>query len=81
VLFNGTGRKLVGTCVGSSLIDSFVVGRDGRLTAGRGSLYTTQGLGPFGSEFRPADKLFVSNATPAQARAPSRASATRRSVS
>jgi 6-phosphogluconolactonase len=64
VLFNGTGRKLVGTRIGTSLIDSFTVGRDGRLTAGPGSPYVAQGLGPFGSEFRPtnADQLFVSNA-------------------
>jgi 6-phosphogluconolactonase len=64
VLFNGTGKKLVGTRVNSSLIDSFVVGRDGRLTAGPGSPYVAQGLGPFGSEFRPTnpDQLFVSNA-------------------
>jgi hypothetical protein len=64
VLFNGTGRKLVGTRVGSSLIDSFVVGRSGRLTAGPGSPSAAQGLGPFGSEFRPTnpDQLFVSNA-------------------
>jgi 6-phosphogluconolactonase len=64
VLFNGSGTNLVGTRVGSSLIDSFVVGRDGRLTPGPGSPYTAQGLGPFGSEFRPtnASQLFVSNA-------------------
>ena len=36
VLFNGNGRKLVGTRVGSSQIDSFTVGRDGRLTRGPG---------------------------------------------
>jgi 6-phosphogluconolactonase len=64
VLFNATGRKLVGTRIGTSLIDSFTVGLDGRLTAGAGSPYAAQGLGPFGSEFRPtnADQLFVSNA-------------------
>ena len=64
VLFNAPGTKLVGTRVNSSLIDSFVVGRDGRLTAGPGSPYPAQGLGPFGSEFRPTnpDQLFVSNA-------------------
>jgi len=64
VLFDGTGRRLVGTRVNSSLIDSFVVRRDGRLTAGPGSPYAAQGLGPFGSEFRPTnpDQLFVSNA-------------------
>ncbi len=64
VLFNGTGTKLVGAEVGTSLIDSFTVGSDGRLTAAPGSPFTTQGLGPFGSEFRPTnpDQLFVSNA-------------------
>ena len=64
VLFNGTGTKLVGTRVGSSLIDSFTVGRDGLLTAAPDSPIAAQGLGPFGSEFRPTnpDQLFVSNA-------------------
>jgi 6-phosphogluconolactonase len=64
VLFNGTGTKLVGTEVGPSLVDSFTVGSDGRLTAAPGSPFSAQGLGPFGSEFRPTnpDQLFVSNA-------------------
>jgi 6-phosphogluconolactonase len=64
VLFNGTGTKLVGTEIGLSVIDSFTVGRDGRLTAAPGSPFPAQGLGPFGSEFRPTnpDQLFVSNA-------------------
>ncbi len=64
VLFNGNGSKLAGTRVGSSMIDSFTVGRDGRLTAAPGSPFPAQGLGPFGSEFRPTnpDQLFVSNA-------------------
>ena len=64
VLFNGTGTKLVGTRVGSSLIDSFTVRADGLLTAAPGSPIPAQGLGPFGSEFRPTnpDQLFVSNA-------------------
>jgi 6-phosphogluconolactonase len=64
VLFNGTGTKLVGTEVGLSVIDSFTVGSDGRLTAAPGSPFPAQGLGPFGSEFRPTeqDQLFVSNA-------------------
>jgi len=64
VLFNGGGSRLVGTRVGTSLIDSFVVGADGRLTAAPGSPFAAQGLGPFGSEFRPTDptQLFVSNA-------------------
>ena len=64
VLFNGTGSKLVGTLVGTSQIDSFTVGPAGRLTAAPGSPFTAQGLGPFGSQFRPTnpDQLFVSNA-------------------
>jgi 6-phosphogluconolactonase len=64
VLFNGTGTKLAGAEVGTSLIDSFTVGSGGRLTAAPGSPFKAQGLGPFGSEFRPTnpDQLFVSNA-------------------
>jgi 6-phosphogluconolactonase len=65
VLFNSSGTSLVGTLVGPpSLIDSFVVGRDGLLTAAPGSPSPAQGLGPFGSEFRPTnpEQLFVSNA-------------------
>ncbi len=64
VLFNGTGTKLAGTRVGTSQIDSFTVGRGGRLTAAPGSPFSAQGLGPFGSEFRPTNpnQLFVSNA-------------------
>jgi 6-phosphogluconolactonase (cycloisomerase 2 family) len=64
VLFNSTGANLVGTRIGSSEIDSFAVGRDGLLTAAPGSPFPAQGLGPFGSEFRPTNpsQLFVSNA-------------------
>jgi 6-phosphogluconolactonase len=64
ILFNGTGTKLVGTRVGTSEIDSFTVGDTGRLTAAPGSPFPAEGLGPFGSEFRPTDpnQLFVSNA-------------------
>jgi len=64
VLFNGTGTALVGTEVGTSLIDSFTVGSDGRLTAAPASPFPAQGVGPFGSEFSPANpgQLFVSNA-------------------
>jgi 6-phosphogluconolactonase (cycloisomerase 2 family) len=64
VLFNSTGTNLVGTRVGSSQIDSFSVGSDGRLTAAPASPFAPQGAGPFGSEFRPTDprQLFVSNA-------------------
>jgi 6-phosphogluconolactonase len=64
VLFNGAGTKLAGTEVGPSRIDSFTAGSDGLLTAAPGSPFPAQGLGPFGSEFRPTnpDQLFVSNA-------------------
>jgi 6-phosphogluconolactonase (cycloisomerase 2 family) len=64
VLFNSTGGKLAGTRVGTSVIDSFTVGENGRLTAAPGSPFTAQGAGPFGSEFRPTNpnQLFVSNA-------------------
>ena len=64
VLFNSTGTSLVGTLVGTSEIGSFLVGRNGLLTAAAGSPFAGQGLGPFGSEFRPTDsrQLFVSNA-------------------
>jgi 6-phosphogluconolactonase (cycloisomerase 2 family) len=64
VLFNGDGTNLVGVRIGTSLIDSFAVGRDGRLTAAPGSPFAAQGPGPFGSEFRPTNptQLFVSNA-------------------
>jgi 6-phosphogluconolactonase (cycloisomerase 2 family) len=64
VLFNGDGSKLVGARVATSLIDSFTVGNDGLLTAAPASPFPAQGLGPFGSEFGPANpnQLFVSNA-------------------
>jgi 6-phosphogluconolactonase (cycloisomerase 2 family) len=64
VLFNPTGTSLVGTRVGTSQIDSFVVGTGGRLTAAASSPAPAQALGPFGSEFRPTDpsQLFVTNA-------------------
>jgi len=64
VLFSGDGTKLVGTRVGTSQIDSFTVGPAGLLTAAPGSPFPAQGLGPFGSEFRPTNpgQLFVSNA-------------------
>jgi hypothetical protein len=50
--------------VGTSQIDSFTVGFGGRLTPAHGSPFQAQGLGPFGSEFRPTNpsQLFVSNA-------------------
>jgi 6-phosphogluconolactonase len=64
VLFNPTGTSLIGTRVGTSQIDSFRVAFDGRLLAAAGSPFAAQGLGPFGSAFRPTnpDQLFVSNA-------------------
>jgi 6-phosphogluconolactonase len=64
VLFNGSGRKLVGTLVGTSQIASYTVGWNGLLSAAPDSPFAAQGLGPFGSEFRPgwSDQLFVSNA-------------------
>jgi 6-phosphogluconolactonase (cycloisomerase 2 family) len=64
VLFNSTGSNLVGMRIASSLIDSFSVGGDGRLTPAPQSPFAAQGPGPFGSEFRPTDpsQLFVSNA-------------------
>ncbi len=64
VLFNADGSNLAGTRVGTSLIDSFRVTGDGRLVAAAGSPFAAQGMGPFGSEFRPTDarQLFVSNA-------------------
>jgi hypothetical protein len=64
VLFNATGTKLVGTEVNSSLIDSFTVQPDGLLRAAPGSPFKAEGLGPFGSGFRPTNpsQLFVTNA-------------------
>jgi 6-phosphogluconolactonase (cycloisomerase 2 family) len=64
VLFNGTGTKLVVTLVASSQIASYTVDRGGVLSAAPGSPFPAQGLGPFGSQFRPTDpdQLFVSNA-------------------
>ena len=64
VLFNSTGTNLVGTRVGTSLVDSFSVSRHGLLSAAPTSPIAAQATGPFGSEFNPADpsQLFVSNA-------------------
>jgi len=66
VLFNQDGKKLVGTRIGTSLIDSFTVGGNGRLTAAAGSPFEHQAgvFGQFGSEFSPTKpgQLFVSNA-------------------
>jgi 6-phosphogluconolactonase (cycloisomerase 2 family) len=64
VLFNSIGNAFVGNLAGASQIESFSVGFNGLLTAAPGSPLAGQGLGPFGSEFRPTDpfQLFVSNA-------------------
>jgi len=64
VLFNGTGTNLVGARINTSVIDTYAVGEDGRLTAAPGSPFAVQAPGPFGSEFRPTNpsQLFVSNA-------------------
>jgi 6-phosphogluconolactonase len=69
ILFNPTGTNLVGVEVGgtqlsTSKLDSFAVGGDGRLAPAPNSPFPAQGLGPFGSEFRPTNpsQLFVSNA-------------------
>jgi 6-phosphogluconolactonase len=64
VLFNSIGTALVGNLTGTSQIESFAVGWKRLLTAAPGSPLTAQGLGPFGSEFRPTNpfQLFVSNA-------------------
>jgi hypothetical protein len=45
-------------------IDSFTLDRSGRPHAAPGSPYAAQGLGPFGSQFRPTspNRLFVDNA-------------------
>lgn len=70
VLFNGDGTKLAGTRIATSEIDSFTVGRGGRLTPAPGSPYLAQafsppqGWGQLGAEFSPTspNQLFVSDA-------------------
>ena len=69
ILFNGTGKNLIGIEVGTTdpstfRIDSFLVGSDGRLTPAAGSPFAAEAAGPFGSEFSPTDPhhLYVSNA-------------------
>jgi 6-phosphogluconolactonase len=64
VFFSSDGSKLVGTRVSTSLIDSFTVGADGLLTAAPGTPFEAEGVGPFGSEFRPTnpEQPYVSNA-------------------
>jgi 6-phosphogluconolactonase len=55
ILFNSTGKNLVAPEVGPSLIDSFSVGSGGLLTRAPGPPFAAQGVGPFGSEFRPTN--------------------------
>ena len=64
IVLNGYNTKLVGTRVNTSLIDSFTLNQSERPHAAPGSPYAAQGLGPFGSQFRPTnpDQLFVANA-------------------
>jgi 6-phosphogluconolactonase (cycloisomerase 2 family) len=70
VLFNADGSTLVGTRIGSSAIDSFMVGKHGVLVAAPGSPFSAQGFSPpqgygqLGSIFSPTspDQLFVSDA-------------------
>jgi 6-phosphogluconolactonase (cycloisomerase 2 family) len=70
VLFDRDGKKVVGTRIATSLIDSFTVGHGGRLTPAAGSPYDAQafsppqGWGQLGSEFSPTkpNQLFVSDA-------------------
>ena len=64
VLFSPDGRKLILTCVATSLIDSFTVGRGGLLSAAPSSPFAAEGLHAFDSEFRPTDaaQLDVTNA-------------------
>jgi hypothetical protein len=64
IVLNGDNTKLAGVRVNTSLIDSFTLDGTGRPHAAPGSPYAAQGLGPFGSQFRPTnpDQLFVDNA-------------------
>ena len=80
VLFNRDGKKLAGTRIGTSEIDSFTVDKHGLLTAAPGSPFEHQTgvFGQFGSEFSPTkpNQLFVSNAhTAANGPAPGSVSA------
>jgi 6-phosphogluconolactonase len=64
IVLNANNTKLAGMRVTTSLIDSFTLDRSGRPHPAPGSPYSAQGLGPFGSQFRPTnpDQLFVDNA-------------------
>lgn len=64
VLFDSSGKHLIGTRVTTSLIDSFTVGSRGVPRPAPGSPYAAQAPGPFGSIFAAGAprRLFVSNA-------------------
>jgi hypothetical protein len=64
VFFNSDGSRVAGTRVGTGLIDSFNVGRNGLLYPAADSPYPSQGPGPIGAEFQPTNtnQLYVSNA-------------------
>jgi 6-phosphogluconolactonase (cycloisomerase 2 family) len=70
ILFNRDGNRVAGTRIATSFIDSFTVGRGGRLVPASGSPYDAQafspaqGWGQLGSEFSPThpNQLFVSDA-------------------
>jgi 6-phosphogluconolactonase len=68
VFFNGTGTVLIGTRVGPdagpSFIDSFTLGRGGRLLPAPGSPFPAQAAGAFGGAFRPTNpaQLYIVNA-------------------
>jgi hypothetical protein len=70
VLFNSEGDRLVGTRIGTSAIDSFIVVRHGLLLPAPGSPFSAQafsppqGYGQLGSVFSPTNpgQLFVSDA-------------------
>ena len=78
MLFNGDGSRLVVALVNSSQIASYTVGSGGLLTAAAGSPFAAQGVGPFGSEFRPTTRPSSTSRTPTTApgSAPSPRSAT-----
>ena len=55
ILFNSDGTKVAATRVGTSLHRQLPRPSDGRLAPAPGSPIAAQGLGPFGSEFRPTN--------------------------
>ncbi|HEY8742582.1 MAG TPA: beta-propeller fold lactonase family protein [Chloroflexota bacterium] len=70
ILLSPNDTHLIGTRVATSLIDSFTVGGNGRLTPAPGSPFPAQTgfYGPFGSAFRTTNpsQLYVTNAHNAQ---------------